>query len=67
MDYVYKRSKMNFSQFEILKWYDFLFCLHEDFVAASLWNNFVLLWHDSFVGEKYCELVIKKRYFVKIF
>ena len=45
----------------------FLFRLHENFTASSLWNNYVLLWDESFVGKRDYKVVIKKKYFVKIF
>ena len=45
----------------------FLFRLHENFTASSLWNSYVLLWDKSFVGKRDYKVVIKKKYFVKIF
>ena len=41
MEYVCKRPKLNLSQFEISNWHDVLFRLHEDFIAPSLWNNYI--------------------------
>ena len=52
MEYVCKRPKLNLSQFEISNWHDVLFRLHKDFIAPSLWNNYIWLWGDSFGGEK---------------
>ena len=67
MECIYMGPKVNLCQFEISNWHEFLFRLHEDFIAPSLWNNYFWLWDDSFAGKKDSEVVIKSTSFVKIF
>ena len=67
MECVYMGPKVNLCKFEISNWHEFLFRLHEDFIAPSLWNNYFWFWDDSFRGEKDYEVIIKSTSFVTIF